>query len=460
MGEVMETSRSRTLLAALAVIPALSFANDHQICYQHPPQQGSTALSAQFLCRTDGTSAPGCQVTGVTGSATFFHIPQGSSDAAEVTFSAPGTYVGTIQFADGKSRTCTVEIPANATLKPTSGNQNPGLLAFTTDASGLVTTGVWTSQSFASPDLQQITVTPPDFVAVGGGFTGATAPTPVLMKFNSAYLQYGPHQWISAGGSSPAGAQAAVTGFAIGLKIEGLSLAQLTPMIVATAGNPSYPPSTHPSMTQTISVTYPQASAAIGGGGYVGSTGQYLTVSEPQVSQQCFADSTCEELVSGWKVSSNSTALPLRPGSPTPMGEVYTQLIALPKILTIGGLTFHVETWVLSANSAPAPQASTSVTLPLDYALTSIGATATSSSLVPAGGNFIWSLVPAQGGASAASIMLAPVSRPPFARPGVISAYAVGMKLVAGPIPPLKPRNLNPIPGTGKSVKKPPPKTQ
>src|SRR5450631_1477903 len=288
----METrQRIRTLLAALTLGPALSVANDHQICYQKPPIPGFTTITGQFLCRTDGTSTPGCQVTGVTGAATFFHSPQGASDTAEATFTVPGTYVGTIHFNDGITRTCTLEIPANATLKPTFGEQNPGVLAFTTDASGLVSTGIWTAHSFASADLRQITLTPPDFVAVGGGFTGAVTPTPVLMELNEAAFESAPDQWSGVGKSSPPGAQGVVTGYAIGLKIEGVSLAQLTQMITSTGGGPSYPVSVRPSMTQTVSVAYPQSTTAIGGGGQTGPTGQYLITSAPQTWQQCFANS-------------------------------------------------------------------------------------------------------------------------------------------------------------------------
>ena len=63
----METKiRLRLFFALLALNPAFSFANDHQICYQKPPIPGFTTITGQFLCRTDGTSTPGCQVTGVT----------------------------------------------------------------------------------------------------------------------------------------------------------------------------------------------------------------------------------------------------------------------------------------------------------------------------------------------------------------------------------------------------------
>jgi hypothetical protein len=115
----METRSRLSLLLAALLIPLASLANDHQICYQIQPRPGSNTITADFLCRTDGTSTPGCQVTAVTGAATYYHFPQGASDTGEATFAAPGTYVGTVQFNDGTSRTCTVEIPANATLKPT-----------------------------------------------------------------------------------------------------------------------------------------------------------------------------------------------------------------------------------------------------------------------------------------------------------------------------------------------------
>jgi hypothetical protein len=448
MRKVMETKlRALVFTVAFALSPVGSFANDHQICYQVPPRPGTTTITADFLCRTDGTSTPGCQVTAVTGAATFFHLPQGASDAGEATFTAPGTYVGTIQFNDGVSRTCTVEIPANANLKPTFGEQNPGVLAYTTDASGLATTGIWTAHSFASPDLRQVTLTPPDFVAVGGGFAGATSGPATFMALDEASS---PEEWSSIGSTSPPGASGVVTGYSIGLKIEGLTLAQLQGLYKFT-GSGFSPSSSRPSMTQTVSVSYPQTTAAIGGGGQTAPPGQYINVTAPQTWQQCFANSTCEEILSGWKVSSlNTGPLFIHRGGSSKPGVVITELVTLPKVLTIAGQTYHIETWILSANSSSGQQASATVTLPIDYALTSIGATATTSGFVTAGGNVIWSLVPVQGGATAGSVALA------TARAGVITVSAVGMKLVLGPIPALQPKNLNKLPGVGKTPIKPP----
>ena len=124
----METRiRRRIFFAALALSPALSFANDHQLCYQKPPIAGFATIIGQFLCRTDGTTTPGCRVTGVTGAATFFHIlpkgpamPRRQPSPRRAPMSAPSPST-TEQRAPVRS-----EIQ-NVGLKPDYGQQNPGV---------------------------------------------------------------------------------------------------------------------------------------------------------------------------------------------------------------------------------------------------------------------------------------------------------------------------------------------
>ena len=71
-----------------------------------------------------------------------------------------------------------------------------------------------------------------------------------------------------------------------------------------------------------------------------------------------------------------------------------------------------------------------------------------------AAGNLLWDIKPRAdlNGAEVASKDQA------ISSPASITAYAIGMKLVSGPIPALQPPNLNRLPGAGVVPVKPPPR--
>ncbi|HET8825739.1 MAG TPA: hypothetical protein VFM77_11465, partial [Terriglobales bacterium] len=236
--------RVATAIVAILLFSVSTWAGDHQICYQVPPiWVGSHTIAARFACRTDGTNTPGCQVNSVVPAPnspliTSFYdenkTPTG--DEAEAVFSGAGTYVGTFTFADNTVRTCTVEIPATSWLapNPNTGYQNRLLVGFSTDASGLVMTGVWQANSYAAdPAFQQVLVSP-DFVAVGGGAEGAEWPSGVLVT-SSAHDYgsgpYSPQSWLTSVHSNVPMQVGSDTAWAIGMKIEGVSNATLRQIV-------------------------------------------------------------------------------------------------------------------------------------------------------------------------------------------------------------------------------------
>jgi hypothetical protein len=187
------------------------------------------------------------------------------------------------------------------------------------------------------------------------------------------------------------------------------------------------------------SATYPQGYIAISGGVQANQgaspLGQYVTTSEPVTSQQCYANNTCEQVVTGWTVASKDHI------NPSPWW-IIGSLTTLPKVWTIGGVPWHIETWVSNASSAVLPHPSATVSLPPDFALTSVGAFVNWQTSPTAAGNLLWDLKPRPDidGAEAAS------KDESIPSPASLGVFAVGMKLVPGPVPPPAPINVNRLP--------------
>jgi hypothetical protein len=445
--------RARMPLLALLAVPAAGWAADHQICYQLPPQPYSnnqSAIIARFVCRTDGVNPAGCTISGVQPVAgqplaSFTDLNKTpSSDEAEAVLNSAGTYVGTVKFTDGTVRNCTVEVPLAYSLKPTLGTQNRLVQGFTTDVSGLVTTGVWMATSApADPAFQEVAV-PPDFVAVGGGVVGAEGPNGVMVTSsqhdNGNLGPAGPQLWSTGVHSNVPAQTGSATAYAIGLKIQGISRASLQQMVAWPVTQTAPPGVPHPTLTLMTTASYTPNNIAIGGGVQANQAstplGQYVTQSVPVTSQQCYANNTCEQVVTGWSVASKDHI------NPSPWW-IIAQLTTLPKTLMIGGAPWHVETWVSNATSAVLPHPSTGVSLPPDFALTAVGAVANWQTSPTAAGNLLWDLKPRPDidGVEAAS------KDESIPSPASLTAYAIGMKLVPGPVPPPAPININRIPG-------------
>jgi hypothetical protein len=440
-----------TTLMAILLASVSAWAGDHQICYQVPPPYiGSTAIAARFACRTDAPTAQGCQIVSVQANASSPQVVSVSSLSqtatsaeSEARFSGSGTYIGTIQFSDGTVRTCTVEIIAGARLTPTQGSQFRTLIGFSTDASGLVMTGVWQATSAPADQAFQDVYVPPDFIAVGGGAEGTESPNGTLVTSSRHAWTALPQVWSTGVHSNgPVGSQlqiSPVIAWGIGLKIEGIPISTLSQIMdIQEASSPCC--EAHPTKTLDVlaSHLYPQTTATAAGyaqpaaisGGVLAQQatspyGQYVTTSQPLVSRVLYGNGTSEQTIRGWVAASKDHL------NPSPWYAT-SQLTTLPKVLTINGSTFHIETWVSQATSAVLAHPSATVALPGDYALTGVGVFVDWQNSPSAAGNLVWRMKPRPdiNGAEAAS------KDQWFSSPAAITTYAMGMKLVSGPVPP------------------------
>jgi hypothetical protein len=426
-----------TTMMAILLVTASAWAGNHQICYQVPAPAGTQRILVRFACRTDGVNPGNCTIesfqpsfTVITDRPVFVSRNDGSVEH-EVEFQGSGIVTATFQFADGSVHKCTIE---PFTLPQFGQNQNPIVLGFNTDQSGLVMTGVWGAVSAPADMAFREVMVPPDFIAVGGGAEGTEFPGNLVTASSSSGTRTwfaGVHSNVPAG--TPAQPSPAIAA-AIGLKIEGIASSTLQTMVQfpAAVSAGSVP---HPSVSRTTDANglslaaWPQSVAAIGGGVQAGPPassplGQYVTTTQPLFANQCYINFTCEQIVTGWLAESKDHV------NPSP-GFVRASVTTLPKVLTINGATFHVETAVSQATSTVVAHPEITAALPGDFALTGVGAFVNWQTSPSAAGNMVWRLQPRTdiNGVDAAS------KDQWFSSPASITAFAIGMKLVPGPVP-------------------------
>lgn len=394
----------------------------HQICYQEAPllrQDGSISkLRYRLRCRANDGS---CAING-----NGLGGPAGeTTDLKE--YSPPTTAFddsAAFTFADGSTRTCTFRVGGS---RATSGAVLDG---YTTDASGLVTTGVWKrhstpSQHFQAPNgqfqvVQQVNV-PGDFVAVGGGAVGV----PDAAFVYKAYLSGG---WLAGTSSNSNPVDHDNDVYAIGLHVEGLP--NLASLVLTTYGGSAPTVVPHPSSQ----VSLPAAQVALGGGGYgytpppAGNTNQwqqYLTAFQPLLTSTlgfCNGRLCLRSQVNGWEIRSKDHLV----AGP---GWTIDNIYSLPTDVTINGAAFHFESNATASVSAVAAQPSaTASNLPGEFALTAVGAFVDWEQGTNPQGNLIWKLQPRAdiAGADVAA------TEHGVASPAAITAFAVGIKLVPG----------------------------
>jgi hypothetical protein len=389
----------------------------HQICYQGP-STSTGALTAIFGCRADNPNLT-CSV-GLSGGTAIFG-PAGL--LKQVTLPSSGSFNTAMTFSDGTTRSCTVSAIANG------GVQTP-LVGYTTDLSGLVMTGVWTQRSnqFTSP-VRQVIAVPGDFVVVGGGVVGNEGPPGALVGLSLPTGDLDKREWWVGTQDDIYPEPHDNDAYAIGLKIEGLGIASLRPLISTTLGGSapnawvSSPTATAPMANGTVPL-----GGGVHGRGPLGS-GQYLTQSFPNLMQN-FCYPACEQTytITGWTGTSKDHGVSVP-------GEMDAYLIAITGQFSVGSSTWHVVTSVSTATSAEAAHPSIVVAgTPGEYALTSIGAYVDWQDY-GSFGNLIWKLLPRPdiAGAEVAS------KDHGFVSPATITGYAIGVKLVPGPFPTAQP---------------------
>jgi hypothetical protein len=428
----MGTKKALQAIISLAVAAAggsAAAAGHHQICYQ---DWTSGSMSAVFACRADDPAVT-CSIS-LAGSATYG--PLGFVKTIQLPSS--GAFTASIQFSDGTSRSCTV-----SALDPSlgAGTASPGaaLIGYTTDASGRVMTGVWTHRSNQNYSRVHQTISVPwDFVAVGGGVVGAEVPSGALIYESQPSSQYA-RDWL-------VGTQDAIDpqphdndAYVIGLKIDGLNRTDLDGLISRSVVGSDTTGSNWLDFP-SASVATPADRAALGGGLYSfapgpgSGFGQYATGSSPNVVHQ-FCHPACEETfsITGWSTASKDHGA-LRPG------WVDAHLVTIARQFDIGGSTFHVVGLVTQATSPVAQHPSVVVSGNRgEYALTGVGASVDWESYGRSG-NLLWKLAPRPdiAGVEAASKDHA------YYSPATITGYAVGIKLVPGPVPTWTPPVIHP----------------
>lgn len=452
----MSASKRWVGAVVMALAGVSAQAGTHQICYEGMPQrQGAGFVSTGvFACAVDGggrctinplttamtprPSAPLDQAVAVPG-ATFAYY--------NFQYSTGYTYGARFEFWDAGNnrlpdRTCSV-YPYGVHVGIV-GNASPGavLTGFSTDASGLATTGVWRLQATADGPFRSVeAIVPADFVIVGGGAMGVEAPNGAVVFESRRLSRTMQRSWVASTSEASNAAQLhRTTAYAIGLRIEGVDPAQLTGLVQELSAGSGLTPLAHP----TAQVMQPVigGSVILSGGiaaradpsNALNQIGQFATRTAPVIGStlRCTQDPngafhcTIVPAPVGWAVESKDHVV-AHPGS------VSTQMLALPTTITVGSTTWEVRSGFVSATSPLASHPAIEVSgLRGDYALTGIGATVNWKRFDTFGnqvamGNLLWKLEPRAdlGGASVASKDHVLVS------PATITGFAVGIKLVA-----------------------------
>lgn len=464
----------------LALISAAASAGQHSICYQSENSSGKP--TGTFACDEDAGGT--CTITplGSPWKLLFMQLP-GSLPGRKAVYLFPAgaySFQARIDFVSAagqaSSRTCTVNLADPAT--GARGMASPGaeLTGYSTDASGLITTGVWKLLSPTSGrSVVQTLQVPGDFVAVGGGVTGADAPYGTFvvesLQADSGIGSYGTKDWrymrqwvVKTSDVSAAYTQVhRNTGYVIGMRVNGrfntrrVKGGQGLKDVLVRIGQESWPAAAAAPMNEVTDVvySYPPASGAIPWMPMAGSVqavalpsatqndslGQFVTENGPAGLGIpwwfCTPSVPCNTGIVGppytWRVKSKDH-LVSRPGM------INTALLALPPQVEIEGRSYNVESKVLAQASAVAAHPSATIGgLKGEFALTGVGATVDwriydangqpGSAAQNNAGNLIWKIEPRPdiGGATVASKDFA------VSAPTSITAWALGIKLV--PVP-------------------------
>lgn len=383
--------RYRVLLGlVLASMGAAASAGRHHICYEGPPDRlpgGQVMLKLVVGCADDSGAA--CWVTAVpppapprgqlpvlplnptqprnlsdwvegVGSHWFFERQTGSG-------SPPGDTVMEVDIHFAKeTRRCRVDARSTRSY---SAAPDGVLAGFSTDASGLATTGVW--RKTQAGDATTVLV-PPDFVVVGGGVLAAGGALVTQARFDA----FDDRRW-SVATRDPSGKPVTqTTGYAIGLQIGGAQGQQALAGSLSLTSASSAAPVEDP----VALVGLRPGEVALGAGVHAVtpvaptvSNKRFATVSAPSPGTawlQCLLlQQPCPPpQVLGWTAESkDDSAAP---------GGVSTQLRTLARKIVVDGQTWEVRGKLVQATSPVDTQPQTQVGgLRGEYAVTGVGAT-------------------------------------------------------------------------------------
>lgn len=445
---------------ALALGCSAAGAGMHQICYEGAPEykNGAWVPNGVFGCDTDGVGY--CTISPATSGfisrsnpyPLAYYVQSGGYFRYFDFSSSAGTFTARIDFFDANSvliaqRNCTVN--ARGVYSSERGHASPGavLTGFSTDSSGLVSSGVWRLQNSGSYAYARLNVqAPADFVAVGGGAMGVEWPVGALVTESAPSTLYAGdfRTWKARTAEGGGAAQShRTTAYVIGLRIEGIASRDLAPLLIQSTGlsnpgNVSVPTSqaTQPVLGGSVVIGGGFDARATSGVPLGSQVGQFGTVSAPLAGSyfNCtlvngFYRCRIVSGTIGWRAESKDHVI-AAPGSVT------STMLALPPTLTVGGVTYQVLSQQVSATSAVAAHPAVDVGgLRGSFALTGIGATVDWRTYGSAG-NLLWKLEPRAdlGGASVAS------KDHVISSPATVTGHAIGIRLApAAPATPFYP---------------------
>lgn len=429
----------RVLALALATTSWAAVAAQHQICFESEMLQ--SLPTATWGCRDDAGGS--CTITPLFAATplgtTLPGNPPGTFDVRQLP--SAGSFGARFDFYDASgafvvSRTCTVNAVSPFGMRGAA-SRSSELTGFTTDSSGLVTTGVWMllSATFSTANWVALEV-PADFVAVGGGATGQEAPYGALVTESRQSDTLGGsgsgvgnwRRWTAKTSDLVYADAHRTTVYAIGMRIADLPASSLIallklqgqdnfPAIASVASNQATLP------FKTLGGFVPLSggvTALADASNSLTLRGQFVTETAPAL-QACPAGQTCKlPAIVGWRVESKDH-LVAHPGI------VNTALLGMRSTVLVGGVTYRVVSTYRSATSEIAAHPAVDVAGPKGYALTGIGASvAWRGTDKPLPGNLIWKLQPRPdlGGATVAS------KDHGLNSPASITGYALGIKLV------------------------------
>jgi hypothetical protein len=428
------------VLATLTASTAYA-AGNHQICYQGPYWNNQPTVVVQCRSEFPGVS---CTISMQATPAGYFPPPAGASTVQSFRGQPGTTHTATIDYSDGTQRTCTTQLAplyqgvGSAFTRMGTGATVPLLTGYTTDQSGLLTTGIWSSQTTNPQRVQQnIIGVPWDFVLVGGGALGTNYPSGALISKMAPDGDLQNREWRVLTQDAIVSQPHNNESFAIGMKIEGVTIANLRNLVVWNSGgsDPSNPNGIpHP----TAQVAPLNGFPAILGGGVKAfanaypQTGQFLTASSPIPAVYGFCwwwwgggFGGCSESsgATGWYAASKDH------GASAPDG-MSVFLSSMPDTISVntpsGPRNFRVETFARGVTSGVAAHPSIVVDgRSGEFALTGVGAYVDWQSH-GFYGNLLWKVVPRAdiAGVEASSKDHA------YSSPATITGYVLGVKLV------------------------------
>lgn len=386
----------------LALGTGMAAAGNHHICYQDITEKG--VMQVIVACQDDLGNA--CSIT--PDQATVAPDPRyprnGHPRIAMTTpftafqYAGPATLSFTLTFNDGTRRSC--KVPYRTNGEPTG-----VLTGYSTDESGLITTGSWRVDA---PGARATLWVPGDFIVTGGGFAAdsGTPSRPFIRHANSnpglaSIKVWDPVRqrlvdqffWQSrtwdVGSKDASGADGRLlSAEVIGLHVEGTAvdtatdlLSELKTFQSGSAGLSGAPRAVVLRVDPSLPLGEDPAKDAerviIGGDVWTNvpsstGVGQLVTASAPESSHNrllCLLTlnpAPCPVSVpEAWSVGSLGASFP---------GSVSGRILTLKPTLTIGGTTWEVRSRLVSLTSGPMqnPRASTKGLRGL-YAVTGVG---------------------------------------------------------------------------------------